>query len=219
MAMALSAIVFWSGRWAGESASKVSARNRSMPSAARVRATRRVWRTGWARPPGRLPRRRSSRSRFAASNSTWSAKTSGNCANRLEISRRRCSHAARSTTRAGAGGSTAVCGFSSAEVGRLVFFLGAHLLLGFDLQVAVKRARIAAVGGVPERARNGVAVVGEGKRHGGQRAVAVVAVGVVLGRGAQADLHVDQADSGFRCELVMAPYSAVMPTILASDTS
>ena len=39
MAMVLSVRVFWSGRWAAESASKVSARKRSMPSAARVRAT------------------------------------------------------------------------------------------------------------------------------------------------------------------------------------
>ena len=39
MAMVLSVRVFWSGRWATSSASKVSARKRSMPSAARVRAT------------------------------------------------------------------------------------------------------------------------------------------------------------------------------------
>ena len=39
MAMVLSVRVFWSGRWAAASASKVSARKRSMPSAARVRAT------------------------------------------------------------------------------------------------------------------------------------------------------------------------------------
>ncbi len=85
------------------------------------------------------------------------------------------------------------CGFFAGEVGRAVFFLGADLLLGLDLQVAVEGLAVAAVGGEPEAAGEGVAVVGEGERDGGEGAVAMVAVGVVFGGGAEADLNVGDA--------------------------
>ena len=77
-----------------------------------------------------------------------------------------------------------------AEVRRGVLLLGAHLLLGLYLQIAVQRARIAAIGGVPQRARDGVAVVVQRKGKRGQRAVAVVAVRVVFRRAAQPHLHI-----------------------------
>ena len=85
------------------------------------------------------------------------------------------------------------CGLFAREVGGGIFFFGANLLLGLDLQVAVERFGVAAVGGEPEAAREGVAVVGEGERDGREGAVAMVAVGVVFGGGAEADLHVGHA--------------------------
>ena len=84
-------------------------------------------------------------------------------------------------------------GFVAGEVGGGVFFLGADLLLGLDLEVAVERFAVAAVGGEPEAARDGGAVVGEGQRDGGEGAVAMVAVGVVLGGRAEADLDIGDA--------------------------
>ena len=147
---------------------------------------------------GAFARRRSSRSRWRPA-ADWRRRRCRGTAGRGWRSRAgACSQAARSTTSAGAGGRTAVCGCLGAEVGGGVFFLGADLLLGLDLEVAVERAAVAAVGGVPERARDGVAVVGEGERHGGERAVAVVAVGVVLGGAAEADLDVDRCGGGCR---------------------
>ncbi len=47
-------------------------------------------------------------------------------------------------------------GLFAGEVGGGVFFLGADLLLGLDLQVAVERFAVAAVGGEPEAAGEGV---------------------------------------------------------------
>ncbi len=87
----------------------------------------------------------------------------------------------------------AVAGCLFGEVGGGVFFLGADLLLGFDLEEAVEGAAVAAVGGEPEAAREGFAVVGEGQRDGGEGGVAMGAVGVVLGFVAEPDLHIGGA--------------------------
>ena len=87
-------------------------------------------------------------------------------------------------------------------IGRLVFigevcgtvlFFGADLLLGLHLEVAVEGFGVAAVGGEPEAASEGGSVVGQGERDGGECAVAMVAVGVVLGWGAEANLDVGDA--------------------------
>ena len=47
------------------------------------------------------------------------------------------------------------------KVGRGIFFLGPHLLLGLDLQQRVERLAVSAVCGVPEGALDGGAVVGK----------------------------------------------------------
>ena len=53
-----------------------------------------------------------------------------------------------------------------AEVGRGVFFLGAHLGFGLDAQIVVERVAVAGVGGEPERARQRLAVVAERQLRG-----------------------------------------------------
>src|ERR1019366_1489073 len=83
------------------------------------------------------------------------------------------------------------------EVGRRIFFLGADLLLRLDLQKAVQRAAITAIRRVPKAAGEGHAIIRERQRHGGERAVAMRAVGVVLGLAAQANLHVCHAMATF----------------------
>ena len=106
-----------------------------------------------------------------------------------------------------------------AEVGRGVFLFGAHLLLGLDLEVAVERAGIAAIGGVPERARDGVAVVGQAAAAkwsarccGGRR-------GCCLRPGCPAAPARRPNGRRLWLELVIAPYSAAMLTDVASSTA
>ncbi len=50
------------------------------------------------------------------------------------------------------GGKQLCRGFFAGEVGGGIFFFGTDLLLGFDFEVAVERAAVAAVGGEPEAA-------------------------------------------------------------------
>ena len=95
------------------------------------------------------------------------------------------------------GAGAAGLGGFGAEVAGDVFFLGADLLLGFDFEEAVECPAVTAVGGVPEAAGESGAVVGDGERDTGEGGVAVVAVGVVLGGGADADLDVGHAAAGF----------------------
>ena len=185
--------VFWSGRWASVSASKVSARKRSMPSAARVRATM-TSRATWLGVATLVPSEETKYSvSVAACTVTVSKKMSGYCRKRTERSRRRLSQAALSTGKGGGGGEHGGCRLLGGEVGGAVFFLGAHLLLGLHLQEAVERLGVAAIGGEPEAALDGVAVVGKGQRDGRQGAGAMVAVGVVLFGGADAELNVGGA--------------------------
>ena len=92
-----------------------------------------------------------------------------------------------------AGGKEGFDGALDGEVGRGVLLLGANLLVGLDLEIGVESAGIAAVGGEPEGAGEGGAVVGEGEGDGGEGGVAVVAVGIVFGGGADADLDVGHA--------------------------
>ncbi len=127
---------------------------------------------------------------------------SGNCWKTLEISRRRALPGGAVDVERGRwgkdGGGAAGLGGLGAEVAGDVFFLGADLLLGLDFEVAVEGSAVAAVGGVPEAAGEGGAVVGDGERDGGEGGVAVVAVGVVLGGRADADLDVSHAAAGCR---------------------
>lgn len=90
----------------------------------------------------------------------------------------------------------AVAGFDG-EVAGGVFFFGSDLLLGFDFEEAVEGFGVAAIGGEPEAAGEGGAVVGEGEGDGGECGVAVVAVGVVLVGAAEADLDVGDATAAF----------------------
>ena len=84
------------------------------------------------------------------------------------------------------------------EVRRGILFLGADLLLGLDLQITVKRTSIATIGGEPEAARDSFGIVVERKLHGGQGAVAMRAMGVVLVRCTQPNLHVRAAATALR---------------------
>ncbi len=93
----------------------------------------------------------------------------------------------------GRGGHDVGLGGLLAEVGGDVFFLGADLGLGFDAEQGVERLAVAAIGGEPELAGDGVAIVSERKADRGERAVAVVAVGIVLVGSAEAHLHVGDA--------------------------
>ena len=84
-------------------------------------------------------------------------------------------------------------GLFLAEVGGVVFLLGANFGLGLDAEEVVEGGAVAGGGGQPEGACEGVAVVGEGQGRGVDGGTAVVAVGVVeLGR-AEADLDIGGA--------------------------
>ena len=83
-----------------------------------------------------------------------------------------------------------VTGLFAGEVGRGVFFLGADLLLGLHLLECIERVAIAAVGGIPERALNGHAVIRKRQREGGERAGAVRVMRVVERRRADTYLHI-----------------------------
>ena len=86
-----------------------------------------------------------------------------------------------------------VCGALLAEVGRSVFFLGAHLGFGLDAKIVVERVAVAGVGGQPERTRESLAVVAERKLQAVDGRAAMRAVGVVELGIANAHLHVGHA--------------------------
>ena len=167
MARVLSARDFWSGRWAASSASKVSTRKRSMPSAARVRATM-TRRATWLGVATRAP----------CGGDEVVGLGGGGHADGVEEDVGELLEEAGELAEAvlpggpvdderrarGAGWRWAVglVGLG-AEVGGGVLFLGADLLVGLDLEVAVDGSAVAAVGGVPEAAGDGGAVVGEGE--------------------------------------------------------
>ncbi len=105
------------------------------------------------------------------------------------------------------------------EVGGGVFFFGADLLLGLDLEEAVEGAAVAAVGGVPERVRERGGVVGERQRNGGEGGVAMVPWVLSWASVAEADLDVGGCGGGTRCSSVRAPNCADMLTEVTSETA
>ena len=80
-----------------------------------------------------------------------------------------------------------------AEIRRGVFFLGAHLGLGFHAQVVVERIPVTRVGPEPQRARDRLAVVAQRQRHAVHCRAAVLAVRVIELGTAHAHLHVGHA--------------------------
>ena len=115
-----------------------------------------------------------------------------------ERARTRCSHAARSIDdrRSGLGDGDLRRLFG--EVGRGVFFFGTDLGFGFDAKIVVDGVAVAGVGGEPQGAGERLAIVGEGQLEAVDGRAAMVAVGVVEVRRAEADLHVGDADMIFR---------------------
>src|SRR6185312_11951875 len=83
--------------------------------------------------------------------------------------------------------------FLRREVRGNIFFLRAHLLLGLHLQQRIECPAISAVGRIPKRPRNRLAIVVQRQRQSRQRAGAMVAVGVVERRRTEPDLHIRNA--------------------------
>ena len=76
-----------------------------------------------------------------------------------------------------------------AEVGRDVFFFGAHLGFGLDAQIVVERIAVARVGSDPERTRERLAVVVERKLEAVDGRSAMISVRVIERGIAEAHLH------------------------------
>ena len=80
------------------------------------------------------------------------------------------------------------------EVGRAVLFLGAHLSFGLHAEVVVESCTIASVGGQPQRAGQGLAIIIQRQLQAVHGCSAMGSVGVVQLGIAESHLHIGHAN-------------------------